>query len=78
MRPESLQQEAVERLGRELDIDISLFDRHGACSPPTEKRVRRPLIAVRGGWHRVHWGVRFGRSACPTDDGWWPILAGAA
>jgi signal transduction histidine kinase len=53
--PESLQQEAVERLGRELDIDISLFDRqrhllaaNGKASPPPSHS------AARGGWRRMH------------------------
>ncbi len=51
--PDSEQQQAVERLGRELGIDISLFDRqrrliaaHGEASPPPSQ------FAARGGWHR--------------------------
>ena len=50
----SEQQEAVERLGRELGIDISLFDRHrrliaasGEASPP-------PAQGAAGGWDREH------------------------
>jgi signal transduction histidine kinase len=55
--PDDLQQDAVTRLGRELDIDISLFDRdrrlvaaHGeAISPPTQS-------SAEDGWrkHRGH------------------------
>ena len=44
--PDSLQREAVERLGQELDIDISLFDRHrrliaanGKASPPPSRSL---------------------------------------
>lgn len=51
----SEQQEAVERLGRELGIDISLFDRHrrliaasGEASPPPAQG------AAGGGWDREH------------------------
>ena len=76
--PDSLQREAVERLGRELDIDISLFDRHrrliaasGKASPPPSQ-LRR--AAAGAGCT----GARLGRSNCPTGDGWWSILAGAA
>ena len=50
--PGSQQRDALERLGRELDIDISLFDQHGrliaangeASSPP-------PRFSPSGGWH---------------------------
>ena len=55
--PNSVQREAVERLGRELGIDISLFDRHrrliassGEASPPS------PRLAPSSGWHRMHAG----------------------
>ncbi len=70
--PESLQQEAVERLGRELNIDISLFDRqrrllaaNGKASPPPSHS------AARGGWHRVHGGPVW---ALSLPDGRWLVV----
>ena len=41
--PDSVQQKAVERLGGELGIDISLFDRHRRRSPRLESQLRRLL-----------------------------------
>ena len=67
--PDGLQREAVERLGRELDIDITLFDRHrrliaatGEASPPPSH------FAAHGGWHRGHGGAAWGLS---LPDGRW-------
>ncbi len=70
--PGSLQRQAVERLGRELDIDISLFDRHrrliaatgGARPPPSH-------FAQRGGWHRVRWGRTW---TLGLPDGRWLVV----
>ena len=69
--PESLQQEAVERLGRELDIDISLFDRqrrllaaNGKASPPPSHS------AVLGDWRRMHRGSTWTLS---LPDGRWLV-----
>ncbi|MEE9251330.1 MAG: HAMP domain-containing sensor histidine kinase [Alphaproteobacteria bacterium] len=70
--PGSLQREAVERLGQELDIDISLFDRHrrlvaatGEASPPPTH------FTARGGWHRVHGGPAW---ALSLPDGRWLVV----
>ncbi len=70
--PGSLQREAVERLGQELGIDISLFDRHrrliaatGEASPPPSHS------AARGGWRRVHGGPTW---ALSLPDGRWLVV----
>ncbi len=66
--PDSVQREAVERLGRELGIDISLFDRHrrliassGEASPPP------PQLAPSSGWHRAH-------GTLDLPDGRWLVV----
>ncbi len=70
--PGSLQREAVERLGQELDINISLFDRrrrliasHGEASPPPSH------VAARGGWHWVRGGPTWTIS---LPDGRWLVV----
>ncbi len=70
--PDSVQREAVERLGRELGIDISLFDRHrrliasnAKASPPS------PQMAPSGGWHRVHGGATW---ALDLPDERWLVV----
>ncbi len=69
--PGRLQQEAVERLGRELNIDISLFDRDrrlvaasGRPSPPPSH------FAARGGWRRMRGGPAW---ALNLPDGRWLV-----
>ncbi|MEE8505799.1 MAG: HAMP domain-containing protein, partial [Kiloniellales bacterium] len=70
--PGRLQREAVERLGQELNIDISLFDRHrrliaanGKASPPPSH------FSAHGGWHRVHGGPAW---ALSLPDGRWLVV----
>ena len=70
--PVSLQREAVERLGRELGIDISLFDRHrrliassGEASPPS------PRLTPSNGWHRAHGGPAW---TLKLPDGRWLVV----
>ncbi|MCH7929221.1 MAG: HAMP domain-containing histidine kinase [Proteobacteria bacterium] len=69
--PDSVQRKAVERLGRELGIDISLFDRHrrliassGEAPPPS------PRLAPSSGWHRMHAGPAW---ALDLPDGRWLV-----
>ncbi len=70
--PDSEQQQAVERLGRELGIDISLFDRQrrliaaqGEASPPP------PRLAPSSGWRRAHGGTTW---ALELPDGRWLVV----
>ena len=70
--PDGVQREAVERLGRELGIDISLFDRHrrliafsGEASPPP------PQLAPSSGWHEEHVGPAWVLS---LPDGRWLVV----
>ncbi len=70
--PDSLQREAVERLGRELDIDISLFDQHrhliassGEASPPPSHS------APSSSWRRVHGAPTW---ALSLPDGRWLVV----
>ena len=67
-----VQREAVERLGHQLDIDISLFDSDrrliaasGEASPPP------PEDAARGGWRRVHGAPAW---ALSLPDGRWLVV----
>ena len=69
--PEAVQRQAVERLGRELGIDISLFDRHwrliassGEASPPS------PRLTPSSRWHSVHGGRAW---ALDLPDGRWLV-----
>ena len=69
--PEAVQRQAVERLGRELGIDISLFDRHwrliaasGEASPPS------PRLTPSSRWHSVHAGRAW---ALDLPDGRWLV-----
>ncbi len=70
--PDSEQQQAVERLGRELGIDISLFDRQrrliaaqGEASPPPSR------LAPSSGWRRAHGGTTW---ALELPDGRWLVV----
>ena len=70
--PDNVQRDAVERLGRELGIDISLFDRHrrliaatGEASPPPSE------FAPHRGWRRVHGGPIW---ALSLPDGRWLVV----
>ncbi len=70
--PNGVQREAVERLGRELGIDISLFDRHrrliassGEASPPP------PELAPSSSWHKEHLGPAWVLS---LPDGRWLVV----
>ncbi len=69
---DSVQRQAVERLGRELDIDISLFDRDrrpiassGDAAPPS------PGLAPSSGWHKMHGGPTW---ALDLPDGRWLVV----
>ena len=70
--PDRVQRDAVERLGRELGIDISLFDRHrrliaaaGEASPPPSDS------APHGGWNRMHGGLAW---TLDLPDGRWLVV----
>lgn len=67
--PGDVQRAAVERLGQELNIDISLYDRHrrliasnGDASPHPSR------FATRDGWHGTHRGSTW---ALNLPDGRW-------
>jgi signal transduction histidine kinase len=56
--PEHVQQRAVERLGRELNIDISLYDRRRRLIASHGAPKKLPSRSTHGrGWHRVHGGL---------------------
>lgn len=70
--PDSRQGEAVDRLGRELGIDISLFDRRrrliaatGRASPPPSPSTPP------GGWRRMRGGPNW---ALGLPDGRWLVV----
>jgi len=70
--PEDVQGAAVKRLGRQLDIDISLFDRHrrliaasGKASPPP------PEDAGHGGWRRMRGAPAW---ALSLPEGRWLVV----
>ncbi|WP_419913670.1 sensor histidine kinase [Hoeflea sp.] len=76
--PIGAQQAAVNSLGRELDLDISLFDREGALiAAYGEPKILRARHNKRSGWRRTSEGPAFslqlpdGRSvvAAPPEDG---------
>lgn len=70
--PDSVQQKAVERLGRELGIDISLFDRHRRPIASTGEPIApSPRMAPSGSWHRVHGGPAW---ALDLPDGRWLVV----
>ena len=70
--PDSVQQKAVERLGRELGIDISLFDRHRRPIAFTGEPIApSPRMAPSGSWHRVHGGPAW---ALDLPDGRWLVV----
>lgn len=69
---DAVQRAVVERLGRELDVDISLFDGErrliaasGKPSPPP------PQDAAPGGWHRMHGPPAW---ALGLPDGRWLVV----
>ena len=69
--PDNLQRQAVERMGQELDIDISLFDRdrrliaaHGEASSPPSQATERD------GWH---WERGFSTWTLGLPDGRWLV-----
>ena len=70
--PDTLQRQAVKRLGQELDIDISLFDRdlrlvgaHGEASATPSQSTEND------GWHREHWDSTW---ALNLPDGRWLVV----
>ena len=76
--PDSEQQTVVNSLGRELDLDISLFDAQGRLiAAHGEPRILRARHRERSGWQRTSEGPAFslqlpdGRSvvAAPAGDG---------
>ncbi|MHA1152678.1 MAG: sensor histidine kinase [Alphaproteobacteria bacterium] len=70
--PGGLQRAAVERLGQELDIDISLFDRHRRLIAASGEASPSPRhFSARGGWHRVHGGPAW---ALSLPDGRWLVV----
>jgi len=73
---DNVQREAVERLGRELGIDISLFDRdrrpiasNGDAVPPSPRLA--PRLAPSSGWHKMHGGPAW---ALDLPDGRWLVV----
>jgi signal transduction histidine kinase len=69
--PDSAQRAAVERMGRELDLNIVLFDqrqRHIASSNPETPPSPRPVL--RSGWHRKH---GFATWTLSLPDGRWLV-----
>ena len=70
--PDTVQREAVERLGYELDIDISLFDQHRRLIASSgEASLPAPRLAPNGGWHGEH-GVPAWTLSLP--DGRWLVV----
>jgi len=70
--PDTVQREAVERLGYELDIDISLFDRQRRLIAASgEASLTAPRLAPSSGWHREH-GVLTRTLDLP--DGRWLVV----
>jgi len=67
--PDRVQGAAVERLGRELGIDISLFDRNWRLIAATGDPIPpSPRLAPSSGWHRLHGGSAW---ALDLPDGRW-------
>ncbi len=70
--PGSLQREAVERLGQELDNDISLFDRNRRLIAASGKASSPPSYsAPHSGWSKAHWGPTWTLS---LPDGRWLVV----
>ena len=70
--PDSVQRDAVKRLGRELGIDISLFDRQQRPIASTGEPIAlSPRMAPSGSWHRVHGGPAW---ALDLPDGRWLVV----
>ena len=49
-----VQRAVIERLGEQLDVDISLFDSDRRLIAASGKASPPPENAARGGWHRMH------------------------
>ncbi len=69
---DSVQRKAVERLGRELGIDISLFDRDRRPIASSGDAVPlSPRLAPNSGWHKMHGGPAW---ALDLPDGRWLVV----
>jgi signal transduction histidine kinase len=70
--PSDVQREVVERLGRQLDIEISLFDSNRRLIAASDKASPPPPeSAERGGWHRMHGPPAW---ALSLPDGRWLVV----
>jgi signal transduction histidine kinase len=72
-QPAAEQRKIIERLGQELEIDISLFDAEGQLIAAHGEVMRLPSrFSGQSGWHRGHGGPAL---SLALSDGRWLIAA---